>query len=430
MTAQNSLTITDNRTGRTYEIPIEMGTIDASHLRQIRASDDDFGLMSYDPAFKNTASCRSAITELNGERGILRHRGYAIEALAENCSFLEVAYLVLNGELPTQSELDQWVTDVANHTLIHKNVARHIEGFQHDAHPMGIFVSSVAALSTFYPDAKNVFDAECRKLQILRLIAKTPTIAAFAHRHSQGMTFAYPDNDLAYVGNFLNMMFKMTELKYKPNPVFERALNVLFICHADHEQNCSTTSMRVIASSQADPYCALSGAAAALYGPLHGGANEAVVRMLQEIGTVDNIPSFLASVKRGERRLMGFGHRVYRAYDPRAKIIKRCFDEVFTVTGRSPLLDVAVELERIALQEDYFISRQLYPNVDFYSGLIYKAMNFPMTIFPVLFAIPRTVGWLAHWQELLLDKEQKISRPRQVYVGVGPRPFVPRSERG
>ncbi|HMA38914.1 MAG TPA: citrate synthase [Gemmatimonadales bacterium] len=425
----DSLTIVDNRTGRTYEIPVQEGTIRAADLRQIKSGPDDFGLMSYDPAYLNTAACRSAISFIDGDKGILRYRGYPIEELAERSSFLETAYLLLNGELPRPAELDRWVYDITHHTIIHENVKKFIDGFHHDAHPMGMFVSTVAALSTFYPEAKHIGDGEARRFQIHRLIAKTPTLAAFAYRHSTGMPFAYPDNDLSYAGNFLNMMFKGTEVKYKPHPVAERALDVLFILHADHEQNCSTSAMRSVGSSHSDPFSSMAAAAAALYGPLHGGANEEVLRMLREIGSKDRVPAYIERVKRGEVKLMGFGHRIYKNYDPRARIIKRVADEVFEVTGKNPLIDLALELERIALQDDYFVTRKLYPNVDFYSGIIYEAMRFPVDMFPVLFAIGRTPGWLAQWQEMLLDKEQKIARPRQVYVGPPMRAYVPIEKR-
>ena len=421
---KDTLTVVDNRTGKSYELPIQDGTVRAADFRQIKAQVDDFGLMLYDPAFMNTAACRSAITYIDGDKGILRYRGYPIEQLAEKSTFLETAYLLLNGELPTAAELDAWVYQVTHHTIIHENIKKFIDGFHHDAHPMGMFVSAVAALSTFYPEAKRIFEEQGRSNQIVRLIAKTPTLAAFAHRHSVGMPYAYPDNDLSYTGNFLNMMFKTTEVKYAPHPVLERALDVLFILHADHEQNCSTSAMRSIGSSHPDPYSCMAGAAAALYGPLHGGANEEVLRMLREIGSVDAIPAYLQRVKKGEVRLMGFGHRVYKNFDPRAKIIKQIAEQVFDVTGKNPLIDIAVELERIALQEEYFVTRKLYPNVDFYSGIIYEAMKFPVTIYPVLFAIGRTPGWLAQWQEMLLDKEQKIARPRQVYTGPDKRDYV------
>ncbi|HET7790977.1 MAG TPA: citrate synthase [Gemmatimonadales bacterium] len=427
--AKDTLSVTDNRTGKTYEIPIQDGTIKAADLRQIKTGADDFGLMSYDPAFMNTASCKSAIGYIDGDKGILRYCGYPIEQLAEKSTFLETTYLLLHGELPTTKQLEDWTHNVTHHTILHENIKKFIDGFHHDAHPMGVFVSTVAALSTFYPDAKKIEDERSRTNQIFRLIAKTPTLAAFAYRHSVGMPYAYPDNDLSYTGNFLNMMFKATEVKYVPHPVLERALDVLFILHADHEQNCSTSAMRGVGSSHADPYSAMAAAAAALYGPLHGGANEQVLRMLREIGSKNAIPAYIERVKKGELRLMGFGHRVYKNYDPRAKLIKRTADEVFSVTGKNPLIDIALELERIALQDDYFVSRKLYPNVDFYSGIIYEAMRLPVDMFPVLFAIGRTPGWLAQWQEMLLDKEQKISRPRQVYIGTGARTYVPIEKR-
>jgi citrate synthase len=421
----DTLTIIDNRTGKQYEIPIEMGAIRAADLRQIKVSDDDFGLMSYDPAFMNTASCKSAVTFIDGDKGILRYRGYPIEQLAEHGTYLETAYLLLHGELPTQAQLEDWGWNITHHTFIHENIKKLMDGFHYDAHPMGMLVSMMGALSTFYSEAKNIFDAETRKKQIYRLIAKMPTLAAFAYRHSVGLPYAYPDNDLSYTGNFLNMMFKTTEVKYQPNTVLERALNVLFILHADHEQNCSTNAMRSIGSSHTDPYSAGAGAAAALYGPLHGGANEAVLRMLNEIGSKDRVPEYIQRVKNGDFRLMGFGHRIYKNYDPRARIIKQIAHEVFGETGRNPILDIALELERIALEDDYFIQRKLYPNVDFYSGIIYQAMKFPVDMFPVLFAIPRTSGWLAQWEEMLLDSEQKIARPRQIYTGYDERDYVP-----
>jgi citrate synthase len=434
---KDTLTITDNRTGKTYEIPIAYGTyptygayIKTADLRQIRVSDDDFGLMGYDPSFGNTASCRSAITFIDGERGILRYRGYPIEQLAEHSTYLETAYLILHGELPTQRELDAWTAEVTHHTLIHESIKKFLDGFHHDAHPMGMLIGTVGALSTFYPEAKEIADAATRRKQIVRLIAKTPTIAAFAYRHMRGLPYAYPDNDLSYTGNFLNMLFKTTELKYAPDPVLERALDVLFILHADHEQNCSSTAMRTIGSSHADPYSALAGAAGGLYGPLHGGANEQVLRMLQEIGSKDRVPAYIKRVKEGEVLLMGFGHRVYKHYDPRATIIKKIADQVFEVTGTNPLLEIALELERIALQEDYFIKRRLYPNVDFYSGIIYQAMGFPVEMFPVLFAVPRTSGWMAQWEEMLTDPEQRISRPRQIYTGADVRDYLPMAQRG
>jgi len=426
----DTLTITDNRTGKQYEVPIAEGTIRAMDLRKIKASPEDFGLMTYDPAFQNTASCRSSITFIDGDKGILEYRGYPIEQLAEHSSYLETAYLILFGELPTTPQLDSWSREITLHTMLHENIKKFMDGFQHDAHPMGIFLSTVGALSTIYPDAKEVGDADGRRLQILRLIAKVPSIATYAFRHSIGRPYVYPDNDLSFTGNFLNMLFKMTELKYRPHPVLERALDVLFILHADHEQNCSTSAMRGIGSSQADPYSSLAGAAAALYGPLHGGANEAVLHMLKEIGSVNNVPAFITRVKGGDGRLMGFGHRVYKSYDPRARIIKQTADLVFDVTGRNPLTDIALELERIALEDEYFVSRKLYPNVDFYSGLIYQAMGFPLDMFPVLFAIPRTAGWLAQWDEMLRDSDQKIARPRQIYIGAGRRDYVPREARG
>ena len=425
-----TLTITDNRTGKQYEVPIQDGTIKATDLRQIKVTPDEFGMMTYDPAFMNTANCKSRITYIDGDKGVLLYRGYPIEQLAEQSDFLETASLILFGELPQQKQHDEWTHRITLHTMLHTNIAKLMEGFRHDAHPMGMFISTVGALSTFYPDAKEIFSLESRRLQTIRLIAKVPSIAAYAFRHSIGRPFNQPDNDLSYAGNFLSMLFRMTEPRYKPNPVLERAMEVLYILHADHEQNCSTTTMRTIGSSQADPYSALAGAAAALYGPLHGGANEAVLKMLHEIGSIDHIPAFIKRVKAGEGRLMGFGHRVYKSYDPRAKIIKRMADLVFDVTGKNPLLEIALELERIALQDDYFISRKLYPNVDFYSGLIYQAMGFPKDFFPVLFAIPRTAGWFAHWEELLRDPEQKIARPRQIYVGPQRRDWVPREKRG
>ncbi len=423
--SKDSLTITDNRNGKTYELTIEHGTIRATDLRKIKVSENDFGLMSYDPAFMNTASCRSGITFIDGEKGILRYGGYPIEQLAERSTYLETAYLLLHGELPTVAQLDDWTWQITHHTWIHENLKKFMDGFHHDAHPMGMLVSTVAALSTFYPEAKNGADQETRQLQIVRLIAKMPTLAAFAYRHSLGMPYAYPDNDLSYTGNFLNMLFKTTEVKYKPDPVLERALEVLFILHADHEQNCSTNAVRSVGSSQVDPYCALAAGVAALYGPLHGGANEAVLKMLQAVGSKDRVPEFIKQVKEGKTKLMGFGHRVYKNYDPRAKIIKRMADEVFAVSRPNPLLPIALELERIALQDEYFVSRKLYPNVDFYSGLIYQAMGFPVSMFPVLFAIPRTAGWLAQWQEMRGDPEQKIARPRQIYLGPAVRDYVP-----
>jgi citrate synthase len=424
-----TLTITDNRTGKQYEVPIQDGTIRATDLRQIKVTPDEFGMMTYDPAFMNTAACKSRITYIDGDKGVLLYRGYPIEQLADQSDCLETAFLILFGELPQQKQYDDWTHQITLHTMLHTNIAKLMEGFRHDAHPMGMFISTVGALSTFYPDAKEIFSPESRRLQTLRLIAKVPSIAAYAFRHSIGRPFNQPDNDLSYAGNFLSMLFRMTELRYKPNPVLERAMEVLFILHADHEQNCSTSTMRAIGSSHTDPYSALAGAAAALYGPLHGGANEAVLRMLDEIGSINHIPAFIKRVKDGEGRLMGFGHRVYKSYDPRAKIIKRMADLVFDVTGKSPLLETALELERIALEDEYFISRKLYPNVDFYSGLIYQAMGFPVDMFPVLFAIPRTAGWIAQWEEMLNDPDQKIVRPRQIYLGSGPRDYVPKDKR-
>ena len=418
----DTLSIKDNRTGKQYEIPIADGAIRANDLRQIKVTDTDFGLMSYDPSFMNTASCKSKVTFIDGDKGILRYRGYPIEELAEKRSYLEVAYLLIYGELPSKSEYDSWVHNITYHTMVHENVKKFMDGFHYDAHPMGMLVSTIAGLSTFYPNAKNIFDAESRKLQIYRLIGKIPTLAAFAYRHSQGMAYIYPSNDLTYAENFLSMMYRPSwTTKYEPNHVLAKALDTLFILHADHEQNCSSTAMRVVGSSHPDPYTAAAAATAALYGPLHGGANEEVVRMLLEIGSKDKVPETISQVKEGKRLLMGFGHRVYKNYDPRAKIIKKLADEVFAVTGRNPLLDIALELEKVALSDDYFIKRKLYPNVDFYSGLIYQAMGFPTDIFPVLFAIPRMAGWLAQWQEMLLDSEQKISRPRQLYTGYGER---------
>jgi citrate synthase len=426
----NSLTITDNRTGKQYEVGIEYGTIKAMDLRQIKVDDEDFGLMTYDPAFMNTASCKSRITFIDGDQGILEYRGYPIDQLAEQSTYLEVAYLLLNGELPNETQLQEWTRNITYHTFINENIKKVIDGFHYNAHPMGMFEGTLGALSTFYPDAKDIFNVECRWKQIYRLIAKVPTIAAFAFRHRIGMQYAYPDNDLRYEGNFLNMMFKTTELKYDPNPVLEKALSVLFILHADHEQNCSTNTMRSIGSAHTDPFSALAGAAAALYGPLHGGANEMVLRMLKEIGSVKNVPDYIKRVKAGEFRLMGFGHRVYKNYDPRARIIKQVAYEVFEVTGKDPLLDIALELERIALEDEYFVKRKLYPNVDFYSGIIYQAMRFPVDMFPVLFAIPRTSGWLAQWVELLEDPEQKIARPRQIFLGARGRDYLPMEKRG
>jgi citrate synthase len=426
----SALRVTDNRTGRSYDIPIADGAIPAMALRQIKVDEADFGLLSYDPAFTNTASCRSAITFIDGERGILRYRGYPIQELAERASFLEVAWLLLEGELPDERQLQEWSGQIVHHTFLHETIKKFIDGFHHDAHPMGILVGTVGALSTFYPDAKKIDDPGSRRRQVVRLIAKIPTLAAFAYRHARGLPYAYPDNDLSYAGNFLNMMWKTTELSYQPDPILEHALDVLFTLHADHEQNCSTNAMRAVASSQVDPYSAAAAAVAALYGPLHGGANEQVLRMLEEIGSVERVPAYIQRVKRGEMRLMGFGHRVYRTYDPRARIIKQVADDVFKVTGMNPLLEIAVELERVALSDDYFISHQLYPNVDFYSGIIYQAMGFPTEMFPVLFAIGRMPGWLAQWEEGLNDPEQRIARPRQLYTGHPERHVPPAAERG
>jgi citrate synthase len=422
---QSTLSVTDNRTGRTYQIPIKDGAIPAMALRDIKVDDDDFGLLSYDPAFMNTASCRSAITFIDGDKGILRYRGYPIQELAEQVNFLEVAWLLIEGELPDHQQLDAWTDEINHHTFVHENIKKFIDGFHHDAHPMGILVGTVGALSTFYPDAKKIDDPAVRRRQVIRLIAKIPTLAAYAFRHARGLPYPYPDNELSYAGNFLNMMWKMGEPKFRPEPALEHALDVLFTLHADHEQNCSTNAMRAVGSSRVDPYSAAAAAVAALYGPLHGGANEQVLRMVNEIGSVDKVPAYIQRVKKGEMRLMGFGHRVYKNYDPRAKIIKQVADDVFKITGLSPLLEIAVELERIALEDDFFIDKQLYPNVDFYSGIIYEAMGFPVEMFPVLFAIGRMPGWLAQWDENLNDPEQRIARPRQIYIGPGPRHVVP-----
>jgi citrate synthase len=424
-----TLTITDNRTGKTYTLPIDKDAIRAIDLRQIKTGPEDFGLLSYDPAFQNTASCQSAITFLDGDRGILRYRGYPIEQLAEKCSFLEVAYLLLNGELPGPDELDEWIANVTRHTMIHENLKKFMEGFHYDAHPMGMLMSTVAALSTFYPEARSIHDAATRKLEITRLIGKMPTLTAYAYRHSLGLPYVYPDNDLGYTKNFMNMLWRRTEPKFSANPVLARALEVLFILHADHEQNCSTSAMRAVGSSFADPYATTAAAIAALSGPLHGGANEEVLRMLDEIGSKDRVPAYIEQIKAGRGKLMGFGHRVYKNYDPRARIIKQVAEEVFEVTGRNPKLDIALELERIALEDEFFVKRKLYPNVDFYSGIIYQAMGFTPDVFTVLFAIPRTVGWLAQWQEMLLDGEQKIARPRQLYIGKPARQVVRIEER-
>ncbi len=426
---ENTLTIRDNRTGNEFTLPITDGTVSAMEFRQIKEKEDDFGLMVYDPAFKNTASCRSAVTLIDGDKGILRYRGYPIEQLAEHSSFLEVAYLLINGELPNKTEHDAWVHDITIHTYVHQFVLRAMDGFKWDAHAMGKMVSLLGSLSTFYPDSKNVRDPALRQEHIVKIIAKMPTMAAWCFRHSQGRPYVYPDNDLDYVGNFLNMLFRMAEPRYEVNPVLRKALDVLFILHADHEQNCSANAARAVGSSEADPYCSLAAATAALYGPLHGGANEAVLRMLREIGDVKNIPAFVNNCKNGDQRLMGFGHRVYKNYDPRARIIKGLAHEVFEVTGNNPLLEIALELEKIALNDEYFVKRKLYPNVDFYSGLIYQSMGFPVEMFPVLFAIPRAAGWLAQWSEMLADNAQKIARPRQIYTGAGERDYVPLDKR-
>jgi citrate synthase len=427
--SRNTLSVTDNRTGKKYELPIKHDTIRAMDLRQIKVNAEDFGMISYDPAFTNTASCTSRITFIDGDKGILEYRGYPIEELAERSTYLETAYLIMYGELPTKQQLEDWTYNVTHHTFIHESIKKFLDGFHYDAHPMGMLISSVAALSTFYPDAKDIFNPDSRLKQTYRLIGKMPTLAAFAYRHSLGMPYAYPDNDLSYCGNFLNMLFRTTELKYRPNPTLEHALDILFILHADHEQNCSSSAMRGVGSSHVDPYSATAAATAALYGPLHGGANEAVLRMLVEIGSVNNVPAYIKSVKAGEKLLMGFGHRVYKNYDPRAKIVKHIAYEVFDVMGRNPLIDIALECERVALEDDYFVTRRLYPNVDFYTGLIYQSMGFPVTMFPVLFAIPRTSGWIAQWEEMLLDEEQKISRPRQVYLGEDLRSYIPLERR-
>lgn len=430
MAQKDTLTITDNRTGKTYEIPITHDTIRASDLNQIKVNPDDFGMMSYDPAFGNTAACISRVTYIDGDKGELIYRGYPIEVLAEKSNYLEVAYLLLNGELPTQSQYDQWVHDITHHTIVHENIKRFMDGFRYDAHPMGMLLGTVGALSTFYPEAKDIFNKQVRDIQVHRLIAKMPTMAAFAYRHAMGMPYVYPDNDLSYAGNFLNMMFKMTELKYVPDPVIERAVDILFILHADHEQNCSASAMRNVGSSLPDPYSATAAAIAALYGPLHGGANEGVLQMLKEIGSVNNIPEYIKRAKAGEFRLMGFGHRVYKSYDPRAKIIKEAAYEVFEAKGKNPLLDIALELERIALEDEYFVKRKLYPNVDFYSGLIYQSLGIPVEMFTVMFAIARTSGWLAQWIELLEDPERRIARPRQIYLGEKDKQYVPIEKRG
>jgi citrate synthase len=423
-TRRDTVTITDNRTGKSYELPITHDTIKAMDLRQIKVHPEDFGMISYDPAYNNTASCISRITYIDGDKGILRYRGYSIEELAEKSTYLETAYLILRGELPTAAQLKDWQYNVTHHTFIHESIKKFLDGFHYDAHPMGMVISTIAALSTFYNDAKDIFNEDSRRKQTYRLIGKMPTIAAFAYRHTLGMPYVYPDNDLSYPGNFLNMLFRTTETRYRPNPTLERALDILFILHADHEQNCSTNTVRGVGSSHVDPYSATAAAIAALYGPLHGGANEEVVRMLHEIGSVQKVPEFIKRVKAGETKLMGFGHRVYKNYDPRARIIKRVAYEVFDLMGKNPLLEIALECERIALEDEYFVKRKLYPNVDFYTGLIYQSMGFPTTMFPVLFAIPRMSGWISQWEELLLDPEQKIARPRQIYLGYDTRSYA------
>ena len=428
-TRRDTLTITDNRTGKLYEIPITHETIRASDFRQIKVNPTEFGMMSYDPAFNNTAACISRITYIDGDAGILRYRGYPIEELAEKSNYIETAYLLLHGELPTTNQLKEWQHHVLHHTFIHESIKKFLDGFHYDAHPMGMLISTIAGLSTFYPDAKDIFNPESREKQIYRLIGKMPTIAAFSYRHTLGMPYVYPDNDLSYTGNFLNMLFRTSETRYKPNPTLERALDVLFILHADHEQNCSANTIRGVGSSHVDPFSASAAATAALYGPLHGGANEEALRMLMEIGSVARVPEYIKKVKSGETRLMGFGHRIYKNYDPRARIIKKIAYEVFDLMGKNPLLEIALECERIALEDEYFIKRKLYPNVDFYTGLIYQSMGFPMTMFPVLFAIPRMSGWLAQWEEMLLDPEQKIARPRQIYLGHGTRSYEAIEER-
>jgi citrate synthase len=425
----DTLTITDNRTGQSYEVEATDGTVKAMDLRQIKVSDEDFGLMSYDPAFTNTASCRSAITYIDGEAGVLQHRGYPIEQLCEHSSYLEVAYLLVFGELPTEAQLERWVFDVTHHTFVHEDIKQFLQGFRYDAHPMGMLLAGVGALSTFYPDAKHIDDPEERYMAAIRMIAKVPTLAAFAYRHNMGLPYVYPDNDLSYPGNFLSMMFKKTEANYEPDPRLERALDVLFILHADHEQNCSTNAVRGVGSSQVDPYSAVAAGVAALYGPLHGGANEAVLRMLRRIETVENVPDFLEGVKKREERLMGFGHRVYKNYDPRARIIEQHMDEVFEATEYNPLVEIARELEKRALDDDFFTSRKLYPNVDFYSGIIYEALQIPTEMFTVIFAIPRTSGWVSQWMEMNDDPEQKIARPRQVYIGERDRDYIPIGQR-
>ena len=426
---RESLSVVDNRTGKQYELPITDGTVRSLDLRKIKVSEDDFGLMGYDPAFTNTASTRSAVTFIDGDKGILEYRGYPIEQLAERSTYLEVAYLLVHGELPTKPQLETWTHEITTHTFVHENLKSFLQGFRYDAHPMGMLLSSVGALSTFYPEASQIADPANVDIQTIRLIAKMPTLAAFSYRHIRGMPYVYPDNDLSYAGNFLSMIYKIAELKYQPDPRLERALDILFILHADHEQNCSTSAVRAVGSSQVDPYSAVAAGVAALYGPLHGGANEAVLRMLRRIEKVENVPSFIEGVKSGNEKLMGFGHRVYKNFDPRATIIKKACDDVFEVTGVNPLLKIAKELERVALEDEYFVSRKLYPNVDFYSGLIYEALGLPVEMFPVMFAIPRTSGWIAQWRELLNDPEQKIARPRQIYTGERERNFVPLQQR-
>ena len=426
---RESLTVVDNRTGKTYELPITDGTVKSLDLRKIKVNEDDFGLMGYDPAFTNTASTRSSVTFIDGDKGILEYRGYPIEQLAERSTYLEVAYLLIHGDLPTKPQLDQWTHDITVHTFVHENLKSFLQGFRYDAHPMGMLLSSVGALSTFYPEANQIRDAENINIQTIRLIAKMPTLAAFSYRHIRGMPYVYPDNDLSYAGNFLNMIYKIAELKYQPDPRLERALDILFILHADHEQNCSTSAVRAVGSSQVDPYSAIAAGVAALYGPLHGGANEAVLRMLRRIEKKENVPAFIEGVKAGNEKLMGFGHRVYKNFDPRATIIKKACDDVFEVTGVNPLLAIAKELEKTALEDEYFVSRKLYPNVDFYSGLIYEALGLPVEMFPVMFAIPRTSGWIAQWRELLTDSEQKIARPRQIYTGQRELDYVSLSQR-
>jgi citrate synthase len=428
-TARDTLSVTDNRTGEAYEIEISDGTVKAMDFRQIKVNEGDFGLMTYDPAFTNTASCRSSITYIDGEAGVLEHRGYPIEQLCEQSTYLEVAYLLIYGELPTRDQLDEWIFEITHHTFVHENIKKFVEGFRYDAHPMGMLLATTGALSTFYPDAKQIDQESERHMAAVRLIAKMPTLAAFAYRHNLGLPYVYPDNDLSYPGNFLSMMFKMTEVKYEPDPRLEKALDVLWILHADHEQNCSTSAVRSVGSSQVDPYSAVAAGVAALYGPLHGGANEAVLRMLDRIGSTDNIPDFLERVKKREERLMGFGHRVYKNYDPRARVIKEHVDAVFEVTGRNPKLDIAVELEQRALDDEFFTERKLYPNVDFYSGLIYEALNLPPDMFTVMFAIPRTSGWIAQWREMQEDEETKIARPRQIYTGGREKDYVPLERR-